>query len=83
MSARTCEKTGKVKYTRHQDAEKVVGFFQKQAGQGSVQAPQSVYRCCHCRRWHVTTLDAEVTRHINHVRRLRMRARKDCEVETG
>lgn len=66
MGNRLCRATGKVSFVRHQDAEKVVARFSPARKRGLVEAPQAVYRCRSCNRWHLTGMtpaeSAEYTR---------------------
>lgn len=60
---RICPPTGKRIYTRHQEAAKEVGRFPK-ARIALAHAPQSAYRCEHCRRWHLTSYTPEHNRNL-------------------
>lgn len=52
MGARICTAAGKVAFTRHQDAEKLLARYRKLAPVAGV--PRAAYRCPACRRWYVT-----------------------------
>lgn len=82
MAARICEPTGKRKYTRHQDAAKVMAVAQKKARDG-VEVPRSMYQCDQCGRWHLTSYEAEETRQLQQARRRQERERRDHVNRSG
>lgn len=54
MARKRCKATGSVSFVRHQDAEKVLGMLNVKGRSELAQVPKSIYRCSHCRRWHVS-----------------------------
>lgn len=74
-----CEQTGKVMYTRHQDAAKVIGRIHDVHRRAAVaHVPRSTYQCEHCRRWHITSYEPAHTRAIQ-----RSKRRKQQREDTG
>lgn len=75
-----CEPTGKIIYTRHQDAHKVIGHIRNRAERADlVHLPRSAYQCEHCRRWHITSYDPLHTRNIQRAKRRKQRQQQKGE----
>lgn len=65
-----CERTGKHKFKRHQDAASALGRMRRYAKDvGAAACPKSFYQCQHCKRWHLTSYSPELTRAIQQHRR--------------
>lgn len=75
-AVRICEPTGKRIFTRHQSAQKEAGRLRKYADPALAQMPQTAYQCRHCRRWHLTSYDADLTRQITRAQRAVKRRRE-------
>jgi hypothetical protein len=69
-----CDSTGKIIYTRHQDAQKVLGaIYRRYRNDELAKVPRSAYQCEHCRRWHITSYDPLHTRNIQRSKRHKQR----------
>ena len=83
MGNRVCRATGKVSFVRHQDAEKVMAHYSPARKRGLVEAPQAIYRCVSCNRWHLTCMTPAESAEYTRLRGKPPRHRRKHNVEKG
>lgn len=69
MTIRICTRTRKRIFKNAADAKRSVAHWLSMADPAFEATAQSVYRCVHCRKWHITGLAPEVTREITRAKR--------------
>lgn len=74
LPADICPVQKKLMFKHYQNAAAALGHARKIAATEAVSVPQSMYRCEHCRHWHLTSYTPAETRAIQHAKKRRATA---------
>lgn len=64
MKRSICPEKGHVRFAHYQRAAKRLAQVNRPRADGTVQTPQSIYRCDHCKGWHLCSYTPEQNREI-------------------